>query len=76
MITIVKDKKHKGMFRLRWGNGDTSVSHGKPFPDEKGVYGFYNRTRASELARLLEERENEEIPTERNKTYRLIPSTL
>ena len=51
-IRVVKDRTHPGMFRLKWSDGTISVN--TPHPDRKnGHYGFYNKTRAKELARRL-----------------------
>ncbi len=47
-MKIVKDKKHKNMYRVKWPDGTVSVS--TPNPDkEGGHYGFYNKTRAKEF---------------------------
>lgn len=52
-LKIVKDKQHKGMWRIKWPDGTISVN--TPNPDRPGGhYGFYNKTRAKELARRLE----------------------
>jgi len=62
-MKLVEDKKHKGMFRVKWPNGDISVN--TPNPEYKdGHFGFYNKTRAKEFLK----REGIEN-YERGKTY-------
>ena len=49
-MKILKDKKHPGMYRVGWNDGDISVGSTDPKPFEKGGhYGFYNKTRAKEF---------------------------
>jgi hypothetical protein len=38
------------MFRIEWPNGDVSVNSKRPWA-KNGVYGFYNKSRASELSK-------------------------
>lgn len=49
-MKIVKDKKYPTMYRIKWDNGDISIS--TPNPDkEGGHYGFYNKSRAKDFLR-------------------------
>lgn len=58
MIEIIPDKKYKNMWRLKWPHGTISVRDPNYDLGDGviGFYGFYNKTRALELARLCNER--------------------
>ena len=54
-MKIVADKTHENMYRVQWPNGDISVNSEDPKPWEKeGIYGFYNKERATELSKKRE----------------------
>jgi len=52
-MKIVKDKKHPGMYRIKWPDGTISVSNSNPEMKD-GNYGFYNKIRAKEFLRRLD----------------------
>lgn len=47
-MKIIRDRKHLNMYRVRWPNGDISISTDHP-EMKGGHYGFYNKTRAKEF---------------------------
>lgn len=65
-IAVVPDLRHENMGRLQWPDETKSIKD-STYDLKDGVYGFYgfyNKTRATELARLCEKRtqENGELP--------------
>ena len=76
-MKVILDKKYPDMYRIDFedsspdgNNGTISVRSDNP-PVDMGPYGMYNKTRALEIVRLIE---NQEL--EVGVVYDVLPSTL
>lgn len=51
-VKIIPHERYPDMYRLQWDNGDVSTrSECLPPTWEPDTYGFYNKTRATELSK-------------------------